>query len=90
MQLSRAYICYSCHEVFENAPYGKCRICSSSDVYPLSWYGRTEEEKNQWFGLINGEKRKPRPGDRRHVPNLLLSQRSSHKNIWLIPDDSGV
>lgn len=55
MQFSRAYLCYSCHEVLENAPHGKCQACDSSDVYPLSWFGRSEEEKNRWFGLISGD-----------------------------------
>jgi hypothetical protein len=55
MQFSRAYICYSCHEVFEKAPYGKCQVCSSCDVYPLSWLGRPQEERSRWFNLISGE-----------------------------------
>ncbi len=88
MQLSRAYLCYSCHEVSENAPYGKCQICNSSNVYPLSWYGRTAEEKNQWFNLINGEKRKPKQGKPHRLSNLLLGQGDSHKDMWLSSDDS--
>ncbi len=56
MKISRAYICFSCHEVFERAPYGKCQVCNSTAVYPLSWFGRPDEEKSKWFNLINGGK----------------------------------
>jgi hypothetical protein len=73
MQFCRAYICYSCDEVFENAPCGKCKVCSSSDVYPLSWFGRTEEEKHRWFSLINGEKTPSEARDRRRASSRLAS-----------------
>ena len=76
MQFSRAYICYSCHEVFEKAPYGRCQVCNSCDVYPLSWLGRSQEERNRWFNLISGEKEIP---SRRSAINSESAARSGRQ-----------
>ena len=56
MKAFNAYICYSCHEVIDRAPRGRCHVCSSDAVYPLAWLERTEEERNKWFKRIKGKK----------------------------------
>ncbi|HEY6199362.1 MAG TPA: hypothetical protein VI231_12180 [Candidatus Binatia bacterium] len=57
MKLSTAYVCYSCEEVLDMAPYGRCDMCGSADVYPLSWLGQPEEKRNRWVERVNGQKR---------------------------------
>lgn len=61
MKLSTAYVCYSCEEVMDTARYGKCEVCSSADVYPLSWFGHPEEERNRWLSRVTGRKRAEYP-----------------------------
>jgi len=56
MKLSTAYVCYSCEEVLDMAPYGRCDMCGSADVYPLSWLGQPEEKRNRWVERVNGQK----------------------------------
>jgi hypothetical protein len=56
MKLSRAYVCFSCKEVTEGAPHGKCPACDSDSVYPLGWVEYTEEERRQWLDLIRGKR----------------------------------
>jgi len=56
MKIFTAYICYSCEEVLDGAPRGRCQVCSSDAVYPLAWLARPEEERSKWFKLINGKK----------------------------------
>lgn len=56
MKISHAYLCYSCHEILEKAPHGKCKVCSSDAVYPLGWLERADEERTKWFRLIKGKK----------------------------------
>ncbi|HEX9443274.1 MAG TPA: hypothetical protein VGA73_04100 [Candidatus Binatia bacterium] len=57
MKLATAYICYECEEVQDTAPYGKCGVCSSADVYPLGWLHHPEEERSRWVNRVNGQKR---------------------------------
>lgn len=57
MKVATAYICYSCEEVMDMAPYGKCEVCSSADVYPLGWLRHPEEERSRWVNQVNGRKR---------------------------------
>jgi hypothetical protein len=57
MKISTAYVCYSCDEVLDAAPYGKCEMCGSADVYPLSWLRHPEEERNRWVSRVTGRKR---------------------------------
>ncbi len=61
MKLGRAYVCYECEEVFENAPRGECPKCRSKDVHPLAWHGRSDWEKRSWFNRILGRQRGPLP-----------------------------
>jgi hypothetical protein len=56
MKISNAYICYSCQEILDGAPQGRCCVCSSDAVYPLAWFERTEEERTNWFKLINSKR----------------------------------
>jgi hypothetical protein len=58
MKLSRAYVCFSCKEVTDGAPHGKCASCDSENVYPLAWMEHSEEERMRWLNLIQG-KREP-------------------------------
>ncbi|HKA34576.1 MAG TPA: hypothetical protein VKH64_15265 [Candidatus Binatia bacterium] len=58
MKLSTAYVCYTCDEVLDMAPYGRCDMCGSADVYPLSWLGQPEEKRNRWVERVNGQKRR--------------------------------
>lgn len=60
MKLSHAYLCYSCAEVLDGAPTGNCSSCNSTDVFPLGWFGRPEEERAVWFNLIKGKGSAPR------------------------------
>ena len=55
MKLSTAYVCYSCEEVLDTARYGRCQMCGSSDVYPLSWLGQPEEKRSRWVDRVNGQ-----------------------------------
>ena len=57
MKLSSAYVCYSCQEVMNGAPHGKCAACSSGDVFPLGWLDRPREERSRWFSRIRGKVR---------------------------------
>jgi hypothetical protein len=68
MKLFKAYVCFSCKEVFDGAPYGKCPECGSENVYPLGWLERSDEERNRWFSLIQGR----RAPLRRSTRGLLL------------------
>ena len=56
MKISIAYICYSCDEISEGAPFGRCRVCGSDTVYPLGWLERSKEQRSRWFSLIRGKK----------------------------------
>lgn len=56
MKIFNAYVCYSCEEVLDRAPYGRCHVCNSDAVYPLAWLARPEEERSKWFDLISGKK----------------------------------
>lgn len=44
MKVRNAYLCESCREVFEGAPYGRCPACNSGALYPgmahLFWRGK--------------------------------------------------
>jgi hypothetical protein len=62
VKLSKAYVCFSCEEVSDGAPYGRCPACDSDDVYPLGWLGCSEEERNRWFTLIRPKQPVPRNG----------------------------
>ena len=55
MKLSSAYVCYSCQEVMNGAPDGKCAACSSGDIFPLGWLDRPREERVRWFTRIRGK-----------------------------------
>jgi hypothetical protein len=55
MKLSKAYVCFSCKEVTDGAPHGKCPACDSDSVYPLGWVEHGEEERHRWFSLIRGK-----------------------------------
>ena len=55
MKLSSAYVCYSCQEVMNGAPQGKCPACSSGDVFPLGWLDRPREERSRWLNRIRGK-----------------------------------
>lgn len=57
MKIFTAYICYSCEEVLDGAPHGRCDVCSSDAVYPLAWLERPEEDRRKWFRLISGKKK---------------------------------
>jgi hypothetical protein len=52
MKLSNAYVCFSCKEVSDGAPHGRCPVCNSDDVFPLGWFEYSEEERSRWFALI--------------------------------------
>ena len=55
MKVLNAYICYSCHEVSERAPRGRCRVCSSDAIYPLGWLERPKKERSRWLSMIGGK-----------------------------------
>jgi len=56
MKLSTAYVCFSCKEVTDGAPHGKCPSCDSDSVYPLGWVEYSDEERHRWFSLIQGKR----------------------------------
>ncbi len=56
MKLFNAYVCFSCKEVSDGAPRGRCSACGSDSVYPLGWMEHSEEERNRWFSLIRGKR----------------------------------
>ena len=74
MKLFTAYLCYSCYEVFERAPYGKCQVCDSDSVYPLGWFGKPEEEKAKWFSLINRGSATPKSPMRQDLQSRSSSE----------------
>ena len=55
MKISHAYLCYSCNEVLDGAPHGRCSACNNGDIFPLGWLDRPEEERARWFNLIKGK-----------------------------------
>ncbi len=66
MKIRNAYICESCQEVFEGAPYGRCPMCNSGALYTLGWLTFSAEERSLWFAGISGHGQKvgllkPRP-----------------------------
>jgi hypothetical protein len=62
VKLSKAYVCFSCKEISDGAPYGRCPVCDSDGVYPLGWLGCSEEERNRWFDLIRPKRFAARNG----------------------------
>lgn len=56
MKISTAYVCYSCEEILNGAPRGRCTACSSEDVFPLGWFEHTQDERARWLNLIRGSK----------------------------------
>lgn len=78
MKLFKAYVCFSCKEVFDGAPHGRCAVCDSDSVYPLGWMDHSVEERNRWFSLIQGKRlpatiiiadRRTRPGNQEQLKN---------------------
>lgn len=76
MKVRNAYLCESCQEVFEGAPYGRCPACNSGALYPLGWLTFSGEERSLWFVGISGHRRKavflkPRPATLlRNLPDV--------------------
>lgn len=60
MKLSKAYVCFSCKEVSDGAPHGRCLVCDSESVYPLGWFEHSEEERKRWFTLIGARRQMAR------------------------------
>ncbi len=71
MKIISAYICYSCQEILERAPQGRCSVCRSDAVYPLAWLERTEQERSKWLKLINGKRERVLPEP---IPRPLTMQ----------------
>jgi hypothetical protein len=60
MKISHAYLCYSCNEILDGAPQGKCTACNNGNVFPLGWLDRPEEERADWLSRIRANGTAPR------------------------------
>lgn len=58
MKLDTAYVCYSCREVSDRAPTGRCPNCNSENVHPLGWLGRRRKDRVRWLKRIGAIGRK--------------------------------
>jgi hypothetical protein len=60
VKLPHAYHCQSCQEIFERAPRGVCPVCTSHEVYSLSWLVKSAAERESWLRRIYGAKPRQR------------------------------
>mgnify|MGYP001596939688 CR=1 FL=1 len=58
MKLDTAYACYSCRNIQDRAPSGRCENCGSENVQPLGWLGRRRKDRVRWLKRIGALRRK--------------------------------